>query len=257
VAVPTIVAGDYVPLSLLNSTGALAEVVFLTAYTSGATTGTVIRGVEGTTGVAHSNGATVEGAPITSDFTVAALDPAVRDFDFATDYSGLSLQGYVSGDLTVTDGRLVSSATKGPGNYLYAAPPAGDWIATLKAIVSSTGTCMFGIIALPASGDGVAGGFYMSAPDGPLIGSVDSTGTYSGTSSASGGPKGSFILGNATDTWYRLRKVGSTYYLALSANGRRWSAECSLAGPSTPTKVGFGCWYGSINLLDVDYFDIS
>lgn len=188
---------------------------------------------------------------------VAPLDTANPDFPFLTDYAGLSLNGYVAGDLSISQGRLYSEATKSAGNYLYTAPPGGDWTATLKGVVGSAGSCMFGLLALPASGGGVAGGFYNSAPNGPLIGTIDASGAYSGTSAASAGPQGSFILGSTTDAWYRLRKVGSTYYSSISANGRRWSQEASLAGPATPTKVGFGCWYNNISMFDIDYFDIS
>lgn len=56
-AVPTIAGGDYLALSLLDSAGCLAEVVHLTAYTSGGTTGTIVRGVEGSTAQAHASGA--------------------------------------------------------------------------------------------------------------------------------------------------------------------------------------------------------
>lgn len=55
-AVPTITGSDYIPLTILTSAGAVSEIVYLTAYTSGATTGTITRGQESTSGVAHSSG---------------------------------------------------------------------------------------------------------------------------------------------------------------------------------------------------------
>lgn len=57
VAVPTLGANDHLPLSLLDADGLCTEIVWLTAYTVGATTGTIARGKETTTGVAHSVGA--------------------------------------------------------------------------------------------------------------------------------------------------------------------------------------------------------
>lgn len=65
--VPTIAAGDYVPLSIQNAQG-VAEVVYLTAYTAGATTGTIQRGRDGTGGVAHTSGARVIQAATSGDF---------------------------------------------------------------------------------------------------------------------------------------------------------------------------------------------
>lgn len=66
VAVPTIVAPDFSSLTLEPGT-ANFEVVSLTAYTSGATTGTVTRGVEGTA-VAHASGGAWVHAPTRVDF---------------------------------------------------------------------------------------------------------------------------------------------------------------------------------------------
>lgn len=68
-AVPTLAGGDYIPLSILDSAGVLSEVVYLTAYTSGATTGTITRGKESTTGVAHTSGDRVVHGPTSLDIT--------------------------------------------------------------------------------------------------------------------------------------------------------------------------------------------
>lgn len=55
-AVPTLAGSDYIPLAILDTSGNLTEIVWLTAYTAAATTGTISRGQEGTSGVAHSSG---------------------------------------------------------------------------------------------------------------------------------------------------------------------------------------------------------
>jgi hypothetical protein len=65
--VPTIASPDYLPLSILNSSGNLSEIIYLTAYTSGATTGTISRGQESTTGVSHSAGDAVTHASTAAD----------------------------------------------------------------------------------------------------------------------------------------------------------------------------------------------
>lgn len=51
----TLAAGEYVPL-VLGYDEADPEIVYLTAYTSGATSGTIARGKEGTSGTARDNG---------------------------------------------------------------------------------------------------------------------------------------------------------------------------------------------------------
>lgn len=54
-ALATLADGEYVPLTLLDANG-LTEIVWLTAYTSAATTGTILRAQEGTPAVTHANG---------------------------------------------------------------------------------------------------------------------------------------------------------------------------------------------------------
>lgn len=57
VAVPTLAAGDTILLAIMDAAGSgLSEIVTLTAYTSGATTGTISRAQQGTAAVAHSIG---------------------------------------------------------------------------------------------------------------------------------------------------------------------------------------------------------
>ena len=66
--VPTISGSDYIPLTIMSS-GNVSEIVYLTAYTAAATTGTITRGQETTSGVAHSNGDAVVHAPTVKDWT--------------------------------------------------------------------------------------------------------------------------------------------------------------------------------------------
>lgn len=77
VAVPTLSGGDYIALSIFNSSRNLAEIVHLTAYTSGATTGTILRAQEGTSAVAHSQNSRIVHAANADDF--AAVVGEVSD----------------------------------------------------------------------------------------------------------------------------------------------------------------------------------
>ena len=66
----TIVAPDYIPLTLDPNTATM-EIAYLTAYTSGATTGTITRGAEDATlhpAAAHGVSATWDHGPTVQDF---------------------------------------------------------------------------------------------------------------------------------------------------------------------------------------------
>lgn len=65
----TLTGNEYIPLTIDDGTN--REIVHLTAYTEGATTGTVQRAQEGTTAVAFTSGANWRHGPTTQDF-----DPA-------------------------------------------------------------------------------------------------------------------------------------------------------------------------------------
>lgn len=69
----TITAPDYIPLILdppTSSPNPSFEVVWVTAYTQGATSATIVRGQEGSTPVAHSTGAQWMVATTTGDFPI-------------------------------------------------------------------------------------------------------------------------------------------------------------------------------------------
>lgn len=66
--VPTIGAGDYIPLAILDASGALREIVHLTAYTAAATTGTIVRARESTTAKTHNVGMLAVHAPTIVDW---------------------------------------------------------------------------------------------------------------------------------------------------------------------------------------------
>lgn len=74
--VPTLVSPDYFVLSILDSSGELSEIVWVTAYTAAGTTATIVRGQEGTPGVAHSNGDDFVHAPTARDLESLVGDSA-------------------------------------------------------------------------------------------------------------------------------------------------------------------------------------
>lgn len=65
--VPTISGSDYIPLTILDSDGVPKEIVYLTAYTAAATTGTISRSQEGTSGVTHAAGVAIVHGPTVTD----------------------------------------------------------------------------------------------------------------------------------------------------------------------------------------------
>lgn len=75
--VPSIGGGDYIALSLLDDDdSSLREIVHLTAYTTGGVTGTITRGEEGTSGVAHAIGEFVRHAHNVADVEELQADTA-------------------------------------------------------------------------------------------------------------------------------------------------------------------------------------
>ena len=77
VTVPTLGVNDYFMLSILDSTGLLSEVVKVTAYDSSTKVATLVRGQEGTAGVAHSSGDKVTMGVYASDLI---MNPASADY---------------------------------------------------------------------------------------------------------------------------------------------------------------------------------
>lgn len=80
-----------------------SEVVYLTAYTSGATTGTVVRGKEGSTDATHANGTALKSAPTKTDFWAPAYTTvATSEGTTTTTFTDLATAGPA---VTVTIGQ--------------------------------------------------------------------------------------------------------------------------------------------------------
>lgn len=69
----TLSTDEYIPITFVHATPASSEIVYLTAYTSGATTGTVVRAREGTSEGTWNAASTWEHAP-TADLRIMNAD---------------------------------------------------------------------------------------------------------------------------------------------------------------------------------------
>lgn len=124
--VPTVASPDYLPLSILDSTGKLSEVVYVTAYTSGATTATISRGKEGTTGVSHANGDTFTHA-LTSLDAVDSLATKTSNYGMSIEDSLIISNGT---SLTIT---LPSAVSAGASGKVYTVKNIHSTSATLAS----------------------------------------------------------------------------------------------------------------------------
>lgn len=131
IAVPTIISGDFIRLAILDAPGRLAEIVNLTAYTAGATTGTIVRAQEDTTGKAHGTGVKVANTVTTSE--VANLPELARNlFRWPSPHKALAKWASQWGTPTVLADGLRYTAPSSPGGYASYPVPTGA-MATLPA----------------------------------------------------------------------------------------------------------------------------
>lgn len=107
--IPTVASPDYLPLVIGD------EIVYLTAYTAEATTGTISRGEEGTTAAAHDSGVAVQNNPTVDDFDKLDIeDQAGTTYTVTQSDSGSTLRFTSSSAVTVTlpDGIEVGSVVE-------------------------------------------------------------------------------------------------------------------------------------------------
>lgn len=154
-AVPTIglTTSDYIPLSIVDpTTGLVSEIVYLTAYTTGATTGTISRGNEGTTGQVQAVGRQIVHDVSTGDFgvltsfvtawTAATTNPSIGN--------GSSTGGYyLLGPLcffwiVITSG---STTSYGSGAYSFTLPVASTQQTNVYGEVHLSGGNPYPLIA--------------------------------------------------------------------------------------------------------------
>jgi hypothetical protein len=125
-AVPTISGSDYIPLEILDASGNMTEIVWLTAYTSGATTGTITRGQEGTTGVAHSSGDKIAHGPTAANMAAGIIGYKA--------YNPGTLASYTTTATTATDVDATNLAVT------FVAPPSGAVKVNFNALAGISST---------------------------------------------------------------------------------------------------------------------
>lgn len=156
--VPTIGAGDYIPLGIIDpTTGRLAEVIYLTAYTSGATTGTITRYEEGSyIGFSRPAGCPVIHDALEFDFgdvtafttawTGSGSNPVLNNGTNVGWYTLLGPLCYFTFIITIG-----STTNIGSGNYTFTYP------VTVGQAVSLFGTARNGGNPFALIADGVVG----------------------------------------------------------------------------------------------------
>jgi hypothetical protein len=168
---------------------------------------------------------------------------------------------YVDADDTVVSSELVV-AGGAPGSFYWQAPPAsGDYTLTMRCRhthrnVDSVG--MFGLLLLDAANSGVGVSGY-GGPDGCLLATITGT-NYSGGYTSNNVAGSSVAVRSGNPSWYRLRKVGDTFYGSLSFDGSTWQAETPGLTRSgfTWSRAGFGAFYAAgSDTFEVDWFNIT
>lgn len=262
VDVPTITGTDYIPLAVYDANGVLSEIVYLTAYTEDALTGTITRGREGTTGVAHSAGSVVMCGAFVSDIGSPSLliengaSPAAttpygtiiyEKRPPATTYDFRSLSAI--GDVGFTERGTVTSKSFDSAGF-QGTYDSGDGIyidvsalsdATLEAKIvsaSTTSGVMIGPIIATTAGTGAAS-FWYSSPSGNLIGAVSTWGYNSSFQSAGGSP--------GYPAWLRVNKSGTNFTAQYSTDGLTFStASSSISVAGSMVRIGFGSILGTV-----------
>jgi len=259
VAVPTLGANDYVPLGILDVNGICCEVVWLTAYTSGGTTGTISRNVEGSTGITHNAGDAVVCAGSARDLAYAGprydnpddplwLPANALDLEFdEDDTSGTLPSGWswvnqgTSTYLQKFGAALVTPQTSSPDNWrlLTRALPAGStWeaVAKMPFVANPTSWTRYAMVLRDSTNNkftafGRAGG-------GGWVTGETFINDWNSVTSFSGGE--SHIL-TGDPNYLKIKKNASTWDFLCSTDGISWYPF--LTGKtafSTYDQIGFG-----------------
>lgn len=153
-AFATLTGSDYIPIVLeppTTSPSANFEVVYLTAYTAAATTGTISRGQEGTTGVVHSNGVAWAVAPSVLDAyqptdlqngVIGSADLAASSISINTSTGALTVTLAAAEPCWVADanGLLVPVYFPSTGSTITPSLPASTKYAVIGVEIDTHGT---------------------------------------------------------------------------------------------------------------------
>jgi len=270
--ITTLGTDEYLPLTIED------EVVYLTAYTSGATSGTISRGQEGTTAAAHNNGVAFANTETKRDG--GWLDPIVNRLDAANANDDEFLTGTLDGAWTRVDYSNAGAVTWTPGGGLLSAKhDGGDAAQGLHALMRSmsglsspvtiqtavrlfggvpTGVLMMGLIfangTTAGSGAQVVLEVHLSPPS-SSAGLNVALRSWTGYNAFNADLTGSPVAFNWAAGFIHLRLTwvsANTWRGELSGDGRSWikfSHDSSTADSSstmTPTQMGvFLSGYGS------------
>lgn len=267
-AVPTITSPDYIPLSILDSNGNLSEIVYLTAYTAAATTGTITRGQEGTTGVAHSSGDKIVHGPNVADigvnkdprWTALSGQTTVDEFnDASLDSAWVRVDGTgaASGNLTWTENGDALSASQAGGDTAGklhglvrplsgagGSMVAGDAFVTCLTLMTSNGSSECTLVGLVLTDNAAFGSGTQVIGEVGLF-SVPGLQSYAwtgyGTAGSSVGNLGTGYPICGVPLYIRLVMTASnTWRTDFSYDGISWlKGLATLSLTLTPTHVGF------------------
>jgi hypothetical protein len=145
VTVPTLAGSDYFLLTILDSTGALSEIVQVTAYNSSTGTATIVRGQEGTSGVAHTSGDKVTNAAYPSDFPDPNLDDSAVAPVASNDQTGTTYT------FVLADGRRLVTGSNASAQT-YTVPPNSSVAYPLGTVLSIAAKGAGQITLTPGSG---------------------------------------------------------------------------------------------------------
>lgn len=253
--VPTLAGNDFIPLTILDTKGVPSEIVYLTAYTAGATSGTIVRGREGTSGVAHSNGDKIVHAPSVVDFDPAA--PLQRVGGSSDDeFDGLSSVSWsdtptapTTWDINTTVRGKAYLRSNGNTNKfigkLVAIPGAYPFTVITRVHSTRRGNTNLGMgflltVASPTGSSKVL--WLGSTYNGAILGQRLLYNTFDTSSFASANDMSNAVKAHAGPIWLRMIATSATSFaFAQSLDGELWvTSESGLNPGFTPGLVGLG-----------------
>lgn len=271
-AVPTVASPDYFTLSLFDTSGVLNEVVHA-VYTSGATSATVVRGREGTSGVTHADLTQVSNSPTVVDFDQFPPPRILGSQD--DEFDGLSAVSWSNGptapttwdiDTTVRGRGYLRSNGLGSAfaSVLQAVPGAYPFTATLRVNSTRRGgsNLGFGLVLGPAS-PSTGSKIVWVGPNyngGSQLWQRLAYNSWSTSSFASGATAGAFNNWDGP-LWIRVIATSATSFaFYLSTDGELWTVMETGFNPGfTPGVMGVGLSENGLADLEgvVDFFRVT
>lgn len=148
----TLASPDYIPIELEPGFGTVPnpnfEVIYLTGYTAGATTGTVQRGMENTSPIAHSNGVSWAHAPSALDIGTLQAPVAARATCATPPTTTGSIQKIPVDTLVYDTGNNMDVTT----NHRFNCPVAGYYEVTATMYAGGISNSQFLYLSLYKNG---------------------------------------------------------------------------------------------------------